>query len=199
MISAGPDFTFSSPDDITRVVAAAVVAREETRDEIGTIHVALRNYETIRVPNLLSDLPPHWDVQGATPGAFQDELKGATDAFVAKLSPSLVVEYSTFLGGTDGELTTAHSYACAGQDGAPGESDRSHSLISQAALEKLGYPVGGVDGKIGPNTRSAIKKFQSANNLKADGQPSAALLEKLNAAATALEAPKPEPSGGLNP
>ena len=70
---------------------------------------------------------------------------------------------------------------------------------TQAALEKLGYPVGGVDGKIGPNTRSAIKKFQSANNLKADGQPSAALLEKLNAAATALEAPAPETSGGLNP
>jgi len=72
VISAGPDFTLSTPDDVTRVVAAAVVAREETRDEIGTIHVALRNYETIRVPNLLPDLPPHWDVQGATPGAFQE-------------------------------------------------------------------------------------------------------------------------------
>jgi general secretion pathway protein G len=71
MVSAGPDITLATGDDVTRVVAAAVVARKETRDEIGTIHVALRNYETVRVPNLLPDLPSHWDVQGATPGAFQ--------------------------------------------------------------------------------------------------------------------------------
>lgn len=72
VISAGPDFVLSTGDDVTRVVAAAVVARKETRDEIGTIHVALRNYESVRVANLLPDLPSHWDVQGATPGAFQD-------------------------------------------------------------------------------------------------------------------------------
>ncbi|MGR9071936.1 MAG: peptidoglycan-binding domain-containing protein, partial [Gammaproteobacteria bacterium] len=50
----------------------------------------------------------------------------------------------------------------------------------QAALEKLGYPVGGVDGKLGPNTRKAIKRFQSEHNIRADGEPSEALLEKLN-------------------
>jgi Putative peptidoglycan binding domain len=65
---------------------------------------------------------------------------------------------------------------------------------TQAALEKLGYPVGGIDGKIGPNTRSAIKKFQTANNLKADGQPSTDLLEKLNAAVIEFESPAPPPS-----
>ena len=50
----------------------------------------------------------------------------------------------------------------------------------QAALKKLGYPVGGVDGKAGSNTHRAIKKFQSDFKIKADGIPSAAILVKLN-------------------
>ena len=57
---------------------------------------------------------------------------------------------------------------------------------TQAALQKLGYPVGGVDGKIGPNTRNAIKKFQKAQNIKEDGKPSEALLERLNKAVASL-------------
>ena len=55
----------------------------------------------------------------------------------------------------------------------------------QAALEKLGYPVGGVDGKVGPNTLRAIKKFQSAHKISVDGKPSETLLEKLNEAISA--------------
>lgn len=58
---------------------------------------------------------------------------------------------------------------------------------TQAALEKLGYPVGGVDGKIGPNTRRAIKQFQKSQNIKADGKTSAVLLEQLNKAVVSLE------------
>ena len=58
---------------------------------------------------------------------------------------------------------------------------------TQAALEKLGYSVGGVDGKIGPNTRGAIKKFQKSQNIKADGKTSATLLEQLNKAVASLE------------
>lgn len=50
----------------------------------------------------------------------------------------------------------------------------------QVALEKLGYSVGGIDGKVGPKTIRAIKKFQSTHKLKADGKPSKSLLEKLN-------------------
>jgi hypothetical protein len=50
----------------------------------------------------------------------------------------------------------------------------------QAALEKLGYSVGGVDGKTGPKTRRAIKKFQSVQSIRVDGKTSEVLLEKLN-------------------
>lgn len=39
----------------------------------------------------------------------------------------------------------------------------------QAALKKLGYYTGSVDGVSGSNTENAIKKFQKANKLTADG------------------------------
>ncbi|MFA6357143.1 MAG: peptidoglycan-binding domain-containing protein [Candidatus Omnitrophota bacterium] len=40
----------------------------------------------------------------------------------------------------------------------------------QTALKNAGYYQGVVDGKIGKNTRQAIKDFQKANNLPVDGK-----------------------------
>lgn len=40
----------------------------------------------------------------------------------------------------------------------------------QAALKNAGYYAGEIDGKIGPQTKKAIKEFQAANNLEADGK-----------------------------
>jgi hypothetical protein len=40
---------------------------------------------------------------------------------------------------------------------------------AQAALLDKGYNPGGVDGVFGPNTEAAVKAFQSANGLEADG------------------------------
>lgn len=71
LASDGPDFTAATADDITLSVSAGVVARTDTRDEMETIHVALRNYESVRVVSSLPALPNHWDVLGATDGAFQ--------------------------------------------------------------------------------------------------------------------------------
>lgn len=39
----------------------------------------------------------------------------------------------------------------------------------QTALKNAGYYAGAIDGKIGPKSQQAIKDFQSANGLKADG------------------------------
>lgn len=39
----------------------------------------------------------------------------------------------------------------------------------QTKLNKLGYECGKVDGKIGKNTKEAIKKFQKDNSLTVDG------------------------------
>ncbi|MEW6170749.1 MAG: peptidoglycan-binding domain-containing protein [Candidatus Omnitrophota bacterium] len=40
----------------------------------------------------------------------------------------------------------------------------------QVALQKAGFDPGIIDGRIGPKTREAIKAFQAANGLGADGR-----------------------------
>lgn len=47
--------------------------------------------------------------------------------------------------------------------------DNSSVWSLQAALMAHGYSVGGIDGKFGSNTESAVKAFQNAAGLKADG------------------------------
>ncbi|TVQ55162.1 MAG: lytic murein transglycosylase [Rhodobacteraceae bacterium] len=49
----------------------------------------------------------------------------------------------------------------------------------QTLLTRLGYDTQGTDGIVGPNTRSAIRAFQVARGLPADGFDSAPLLERL--------------------
>ncbi len=49
----------------------------------------------------------------------------------------------------------------------------------QAALTAAGFDAGQADGKIGPQTTQAIKKFQEANGLKADGIIGKGTWEKL--------------------
>ncbi|MGD8311532.1 MAG: peptidoglycan-binding domain-containing protein [Gammaproteobacteria bacterium] len=52
-------------------------------------------------------------------------------------------------------------------------------LETQEALLGLGYEIGDIDGIIGPKTRRAIKEFQRAQGLKADGEPSAELVQRM--------------------
>jgi peptidoglycan hydrolase-like protein with peptidoglycan-binding domain len=46
-------------------------------------------------------------------------------------------------------------------------SDKSRQI--QTALKKVGFYKGKIDGKTGPRTKEAIKAFQRASGLKADG------------------------------
>ncbi|WP_177344654.1 L,D-transpeptidase family protein [Evansella clarkii] len=50
----------------------------------------------------------------------------------------------------------------------------------QTKLTGLGYSTKGVDGKYGPNTTAAVKKFQRDNKLTPDGIAGPKTLEKLN-------------------
>lgn len=59
----------------------------------------------------------------------------------------------------------------------------------QQALNTLGYNSGAPDGKVGPMTRAAIREFQGAQGLPITGQPSAALYDRLLAAAGGGSAP----------
>lgn len=50
----------------------------------------------------------------------------------------------------------------------------------QTALTNLGYNTGGTDGKFGKGTQNAVKAFQKANKLTADGIAGAKTLQLLN-------------------
>ncbi|MEX0839337.1 MAG: lytic murein transglycosylase [Parvibaculum sp.] len=56
---------------------------------------------------------------------------------------------------------------------------RSERLELQQLLSDRGYDTGGVDGIIGFNTRKAIRAFQVAAGMPADGYPTPELLERL--------------------
>jgi membrane-bound lytic murein transglycosylase B len=52
----------------------------------------------------------------------------------------------------------------------------------QTRLTGRGYATGGVDGKIGPKTRAALRAYQGSQGLPADGYADPALLERIRAA-----------------
>ncbi len=66
----------------------------------------------------------------------------------------------------------------------PPENDRPLSrqdvMDIQRRLLAKGFDTGGIDGRIGPMTRKAIKAYQQSVYLPADGYPSMGLLERLS-------------------
>lgn len=53
----------------------------------------------------------------------------------------------------------------------------------QRALKSVGYSPGSIDGSYGPSTESAVKQFQQAHNLVADGVAGSKTLAALRSAA----------------
>ena len=49
----------------------------------------------------------------------------------------------------------------------------------QAELQRRGYNVGPVDGRLGPRTRTAIREYEQRNGLPADGSPSPSLRDHM--------------------
>ena len=68
-----------------------------------------------------------------------------------------------------------------GRDVSNAPMTRDDLLTLQKRLNEMGFDAGSVDGLPGPQTRSAIRRFQEAAGLPRDGHPSPRLLEKLNA------------------
>ena len=62
-------------------------------------------------------------------------------------------------------------------------SDKALSLTNkkdlQAALTRQGFDTKGVDGQIGPNSMRAIRAWQRANGVPADGYVNQTLLTKI--------------------
>ncbi|MBK1697985.1 lytic murein transglycosylase [Rhodovibrio salinarum] len=67
-------------------------------------------------------------------------------------------------------------------DNRPLSFDQAEEI--QRLLNRLGFDAGPVDGVPGSQTRAAIRAFQSANDLPADGYASVRLLERLRQKAT---------------
>ena len=63
------------------------------------------------------------------------------------------------------------------------KSDKPLSLSDKEAMQRrltaLGYDTGGVDGQIGPNSRRAIRAWQAANGLPADGYVEQSIFAKI--------------------
>jgi peptidoglycan hydrolase-like protein with peptidoglycan-binding domain len=64
---------------------------------------------------------------------------------------------------------------------------------AQQALAALGFNPGAVDGVIGIATRAAVRAWQKARGLPADGYLTADLSHRLQAEAAALQPPQPQP------
>ncbi len=77
------------------------------------------------------------------------------------------------------------------------EEERQEKMLkfeTQEALLALGYEIGEIDGIIGSSTRGAIRSFQKSQGEPADGNPSAALLEKMRKVAQSQGLSRPDPT-----
>lgn len=72
-----------------------------------------------------------------------------------------------------------------------GSLTREQTLELQTLLNGLGYDAGAPDGLFGSGTRRAVRAYQAAQNLPADGFPTVDLLNQVRASAgVAVEAPR---------
>ena len=56
---------------------------------------------------------------------------------------------------------------------------RDERIALQTALQKLGFDPGKIDGVLGRGVRAAVRLYQKAHNIPADGFPTMAVLSKV--------------------
>src|SRR5215472_13339877 len=66
-----------------------------------------------------------------------------------------------------------------GAAGATGAVDPATVRAIQSELQRGGYNVGPVDGRVGPRTRAAIRDYERQNGLPVDGLASRSLLDRM--------------------
>jgi Putative peptidoglycan binding domain len=79
------------------------------------------------------------------------------------------------------------SYSSTVTRAAPGAGstvDAATVRAIQSELQTAGYNVGGIDGRLGPKTKAAIRQYEQKNGLPVDGSPSRALLDHLRSQST---------------
>ena len=121
-------------------------------------------------------------VSGAGIGAATGAVVGA----VTPLTPVGGALLGGAIGGATGALTTPsqvdlgkpvwRNSASAAPLPSGAGTDPGTVREIQAELQRRGYNVGPVDGRLGPRTEAAIRAFEQRNGLPVDGQPSSALM-----------------------
>src|SRR5690349_23002645 len=70
-------------------------------------------------------------------------------------------------------------YPAAANPGATSAVDPATVREIQAELQRGGYDVGPVDGRLGPRTKAAIRQYEQQNGLPVDGSPSRSLRDHM--------------------
>ena len=133
-----------------------------------------------------------WGVRGAHGNLPADNLAASMILPMGRHGPAFLAypNFQAFLGWNSAFVySTTVAYFATRLDGAPtvdhaGAKDievlSSQQVMDlQRLLNKQGYDVGEVDGKVGSGTRAAIKKAQVKLGLPADSYPTAELLQRL--------------------
>lgn len=76
---------------------------------------------------------------------------------------------------------------------------RAEVARAQEMLNRLGFDVGKVDGKLGQRTESALRAFQKQHGITVTGDSDAATLARLQSAIAALATPTPAPPPSPTP
>jgi peptidoglycan hydrolase-like protein with peptidoglycan-binding domain len=98
----------------------------------------------------------------ATSGAFAQGMNSAPSDTPRSLSPGV--------GATTGARTTPATPSASASSASAAQTSPDQVIEAQQALKQQGLYKGPVDGKIGPETRSAISHFQKQNGLQQSAQ-----------------------------
>ena len=193
-VTVAPNVTFSIGGDTTQIGPAGVITGSQTASASAsaTAITSLRLGDTgNRVSSLQQQLKNLGYYTGSVDGTFGEGTEKAVRAFQSRngLSVDGIAGQSTLKlleSGTAKKAATASptpkptakptATSSALRVGSTGTKVKN----MQQRLKDLGYYTGSVDGVFGQGTENAVKAFQRANGLSADGVAGTATLSKLN-------------------
>lgn len=124
----------------------------------------------------------------ALSGAGIGAASGAVIGAVTGIGPGAGALIGGAVGATAGAVTDSSqvnlgkpvwrgSSSSGGQGGSAYDEGTVRNI--QAGLQRLGYDPGPADGRFGPQTETAIRRFQQDNGLAVDGQPTQTVWQQI--------------------
>ena len=100
-------------------------------------------------------------------GQKKEAMEESQEPLSIEVSPGAIVSGAQM---PDASLTAPETVKTAELPLPPQGPYKPTNQEIQTALKNAGFYTGEIDGKIGPLSKKAIKEFQVANNLQADGK-----------------------------